>query len=217
MATVDERSLGVARLYARSMLDVALEQGTAADLGDELDAVVTGAERDEEFASFLMSPVLERDKRRRSLETMLRGRASDLLVDSLQVINRKGRMAILSQIVSEYHEAHRETLGQIEIRITSAVRLTDEQREDIRQRTKERTGKDTFLIEQVDPSLLGGLVVQVGDQKVDMSVRRDLQLLSSRFARRLSAEVVEGGRFVTEGETAGDEAGGSHDRRDEEE
>jgi len=217
MATVDERSLGVARLYARSMLAVALEQGAAEELGDELDAVLEGAVRDREFGAFLMSPVLERDKRRQSLEKALRGRASDLLIDSLQVINRKGRLQILPQVVEEYHEAHRETLGQVEVRISTAVPLTEAQREDLHRRTRESTGKETFLIEKVDPNLLGGLVVQMGDQKVDMSVRRDLQLLSARFVRRLSEEIVGGGRFVTEGETAGDEAGGSHEGRDEEE
>ena len=69
----------------------------------------------------------------------------------------------------------------------------------------------------VDPELLGGLVVQIGDQKIDMSVRRDLELLSGRFAARLSAELLAGKEFATGGELAGNGAPESQDGRDEDE
>jgi F-type H+-transporting ATPase subunit delta len=152
---------------------------------------------------------------------MLRGRASDLLVDALQVVNKKDRLAILPQIVSCYHEEHRELIGQLEVRISTAVELTDAQREYVRERTRVTQGKDTYLVETVDPDLLGGLVIQLGDRKIDMTVRRDLELLSQRFAARLSEEMLAGKGFaveidVTGGDDAGDEARPSHDGRNEE-
>ena len=216
MATVNERSLGVARLYARAMLTVADEQGAAHTLADELGDLVAHAHRDEAFGRFLASPVLERGRRRESLERMLRGRASDLLVDSLQVINQKNRLAILDQILAAYHAAHRELLGQVEVYVSTAVPLSDEQRTDIRGRATRYTGKEVLLVERVDADLLGGVIVQIGDQKVDMSVRRDLELLASRFAARLSKEMLGGRRFGLENDAAAGQAGGPHDGRDEE-
>ena len=197
MASVEERSLGVARLYAKAMLEVATELGAATSLAEELDGVRESARQDPEFALFLSSPILEREQRRASLETLLRGRASDLLVDTLQVINKKDRLGILDQIIEVYHEEHREQLGQIEVKISTAVELTEAQRDYVRERVKVTAGKEAFLIEEVDPDLLGGLVVQIGDQKIDMSVRRDLELLSARFSERLSAELLSGTEFST--------------------
>ena len=203
MASINERSLGVARLYAKAMLLVAEDQGASESLGDELAELLEHAGEDEEFGVFLSSPVLERDKRRQSLEATLRGRASDLLVDSLQVINKKDRLSILDQILEAYGEAYRELRGQIEVKVASAVALTDEQRADFLERTAQATGKRPFLSETVDPELLGGLVAQIGDEKVDMSVRRELQLLGARLSERLSSEIIEGHRFVTDSAAAG--------------
>ncbi len=215
MATVDERSLGVARLYAKAMLDIAAEQGAVDDLGDELDGMLDEMRRSPEFATFLASPIIERASRSASIEATMRGRASDLLVDSLQVINKKDRLAILPQIIEVYHEQQRERRGEIEVRLSTAVELNDAQREYVRERVKVTTGKDAFLVETVDTDLLGGLVVQVGDQKIDMSVRRDLELLSHRFEDRLEVELHREGAFSSDADS-GDEASASEDGRNSE-
>lgn len=215
MATVDERSLGVARLYARAMLAVAEEQGAAESLENELEALLAQADGDEEFGDFLSSPILERDKRRVSIEAMLRGHASDLLVDSLQVINKKDRLSILAQILEAYRGELRDLRGQVAVKVHSAVELNDEQRATMIERASSFTGRQAFLLEDVNPELLGGLVVQIGDQKVDMSVRRDLELMSSRFAARLSEELLVASDFGSAGELEG-VAAASHDGREEE-
>jgi F-type H+-transporting ATPase subunit delta len=211
MASINERSLGVARLYARAMLTVAAEQGVAESFSEELADVVTLAARDQDFDRFLTSPVLDADSRRESIEKTLRGRASDLLVDSLQVINSKGRLALLEQIFVAFEKEHRTLLGQVEVKVSTAVALSDSQREQIRARTSVYTGKEAFLVEEVDPDLLGGLVVQVGGEKADMSVRRDLELLSSAFASRLSTEILAGREFF-----AGSDSPESPDGEEEE-
>ena len=211
MASINERSLGVARLYARAMLTVAAEQDAAGSFSEELSDVVSLAARDEDFDRFLNSPVLDTDSRRESLEKALRGRASDLLVDSLQVVNSKGRLALLEQILVAYQQEHRTLLGQIEVKVSTAVELSDSQREQIRERASAYTGKEAFLVEQVDPDLLGGLVVQVGGEKVDVSVRRDLQLLSNAFAGRMSTEILAGKEF-----SAGSDSDESPDGEEEE-
>ncbi len=211
MGSINERSLGVARLYARAMLTVAAEQGAAESFSEELSDMVSLASHDEDFGRFLNSPVLDAESRRESLEKALRGRASDLFVDSLQVVNSKGRLALLEQILAAYEQEHRTLLGQIEVKASTAVALSESQREQIRERVSAYTGKEAFLVEEVDPGLLGGLVVQVGGEKVDMSVRRDLELLSSAFASRMSTEILAGKEF-----SAGSDLDESPDGEEEE-
>ena len=104
----------------------------------------------------------------------------------------------------------------VEVRVTSAVELTEAMRSYVRERARVTTGRDTYLVEKVDPDLLGGLVVQVGGQKIDMSVKRDLELLTARFAQRLSIELLAAEGFGTQGGDAGDDARASHDGREEE-
>ena len=211
MASVDERHLGIARVYARAMLDIAEEQNAAESLGDELADLVALSQMDPDLEGFLSSPVLDSDSRRETFERAFRGRASDLLIDSLQVINKKGRLGLLEPMLVVYQEELRALRGEVEVKIATAVPLTEEQREDVRTRASEFTGKKAFLIEDVNADLLGGLVLQIGDQKVDMSVSKDLELLSNAYAKRLSSELLSGRQFATESDSAE-----SQDGREEE-
>lgn len=207
MGSVDVRQLGIARVYARAMLDLAEEQQAAESLRDELVDLVAMSRTDADLESFLSSPVLDSDRRRQTLDTLLRGRASDLLVDSLQVINKKGRLSLLEPMLVAYQEELRVLRGEVEVKITTAVPLSDEQREDVRSRAAEYTGKKVFLVEQVDADLLGGMVLQIGNQKVDMSVSRDLELLRHSYAARLSSELLSGTQFATASDSAESEDG----------
>lgn len=207
MASVDERHLGIARLYGRAMLSVAAEQDAAESLLDELEELVGLSRTDAEFEHFLSSPILDGESRRETLERALRGRASDLLVDSLQVINKKGRLDLLEPMLATYQEELRALRGEVEAKITTAVPLTNEQREDVRARVSSYTGKKAFLVEQVNADLLGGMVIQVGDQKVDMSVSRDLELLGKAYSKRLSSELLAGRQFATESDSSESEDG----------
>lgn len=207
MGSVDVRQLGIARLYARAMLDLAEEQQAAESLRDELVDLVGMSRTDADLESFLSSPVLDSDRRRETLETLLRGRASDLLVDSLQVINNKGRLDLLEPMLVAYQEELRALRGEVEVMITTAVPLSDEQRQDVRARVAEYTGKKVFLVEDVKSDLLGGMVLQIGDQKVDMSVSRDLELLRHAYSERLSSELLSGTQFATASDSAESEDG----------
>ena len=79
--------------------------------------------------------------------------------------------------------------GQVEVKVTTAVPLTDEQRDNLKERPSRYSGRDSFLVEVVDADLLGGLVIQVGDSRIDGSLRTRLQSIGSR---------LEGTRFQSE-------------------
>nr|MDP9122938.1 F0F1 ATP synthase subunit delta [Acidobacteriota bacterium] len=104
---VDERELGVGRVYARAILDLAESQGAAESLLGELTDLAAYAAGNPEFESFLTSPLIEDGARVDVLEKIFRGRASDLLVDALQVVNRKGRIGLLRAIAQAYRQEYR--------------------------------------------------------------------------------------------------------------
>jgi F-type H+-transporting ATPase subunit delta len=189
MASVDDRELALGRIYAKAMLDLAEERGEADALLDELAAVVEYLDRDPDFERFLASPLIDEKDRAASVETLLRGRASDLLVDALQVINRKGRLGALRAIAEAYRQEHRDLRGLVDVYVKTAVPLTGPLRERLAAAVVRFTGKRPDLFERVDPAILGGMVVDVAGQKIDASVAARLREMGAALARRASEEI----------------------------
>jgi len=184
MPKLDDKQIGVARIYCRALLELAEKQGVADAVGAELGEIAELVERDARFDSFIASPLVDPDDRERFLEKVFRGRATDVLVDALQVMSRKGRLAVLPTLAAVYHQEHEALRGRIEAHVVSAVALSDAARERLTKTLTRSTGLTVDLQESVDPSLLGGLIVRVGDRKYDGSVRHKVRVLRSIFDER---------------------------------
>jgi F-type H+-transporting ATPase subunit delta len=191
MAKIDDRELGVARIYAEAMLELAEAQGEGDALLAELAQVAELVERTPELASFLASPVVDAAARREVLEKTLRGRASDLLVDALQVVNRHGRLGLLPAIAAAYRAVERRRRGLVDARVVTAVPFTDEQRAGVTAAIAHYTGKRPDLTLDVDPAVLGGLVVEVEGKKMDTSLAGRLRSFARDLEER-AARVVWG-------------------------
>ena len=144
---------------------------------------------DEAFATFVASPMIDAEDRARTLEKLFRGRASDLLVDSLQIIQRKDRLALLPTIAEAFRQQHQREQGRVDVRIKTATALSDRLREDLRRAITERYGRQPEFFEQVDESLIGGMVLQVDDEKVDSSVVRQIEKLRRTMHDRAAKEI----------------------------
>jgi F-type H+-transporting ATPase subunit delta len=203
MANVDSRETGVARVYARAMLDLAAAQGQEDELLAELQELGRAIENDAELATFLASPLVSSEARAEVLEKVFRRRASDLLVDALEVINHHGRLGLLPAIAAAYRDAYRDLRGLVDVRVTTAVPLSEAQRASLSKAIAKLTGKQPQLIERVDPSILGGLVVEVAGEKTDTSLATRLHDVGTELAER-AAQELHGGKRLFEGlEAAG--------------
>lgn len=208
MANVNGRDLRVARIYAKAMLDLAAAQGEEDSLLDELHELGRAVAGDAELATFLASPLVSAGSRAKVLETIFRRRASDLLVDSLEVINRKGRLGLAAAIAEAYRGEYRERRGLVDARVTTAVPLGEAQRANLAAAVAKLTGKQPELIERVDPAILGGLVVEVAGEKIDTSLATQLRDMGAILAERAAAELHGGARLVEESGGGRSEGGG---------
>jgi F-type H+-transporting ATPase subunit delta len=188
----DDKTAAVARVYAAALLALAEEDGRADEVRDELTALEELVERSPAFHDFLVSPAIGADERSASLEKALRGRASDLVADAVQVMNRKGRSGLLPAVAATYREAHDVLRQRVEVRVTSALPLTAAQRERLAAAVEAATGRQPSLEERVDPAILGGLVVQLGDRKADASLATRLKNLSAALLARASRQLRSG-------------------------
>jgi F-type H+-transporting ATPase subunit delta len=196
MAGVNEQEMAIGRLYAEAILKVAEEQGQAEALQEELAEVAKYLDQNPEFLQFLASPLIEEDSHRQVIEDAFRGRASDLLVDALLVINRKGRLSSLRAIAEAYRMALRDLRGWMDVHVRTAVPLSETLRQRLTQALAASTSRKPSLIEHVDPSVVGGLVVEVEGRKIDASVASRLHGLSEALLARASREIHSGRAYV---------------------
>ena len=190
MAKVDERDMALGRLYGRSIFEVAGSTEVAESILEGLNALVQSTDDDRDLAYFFTSPLVGVEHRAEVLEKSLRNRADDILVDALQVINRKGRLASLPVIAAGLAEAIDDALGRVNVEVTTAVALTAAQRKLIEASAAKVTGKTPRLITQVDPSILGGLILHVAGTVLDQSVAGDVAKVRESMLLRASGGVL---------------------------
>jgi len=198
MAAIQDKQSAVAGVWADSLMARAAAAGREDELLAELDGVLELFERETELESLLASPIVDDDAKRTLLEKALRGRASDLLVDGLQVMRRKGRLGLVRAVARAYRAAWLVRRGRVEVRVASAVPLDDALRAALTSAAERRTGREPILVERVDEDLIGGLVVRIGDDKFDSSVASDLARLERALLERSSHELLSGKSYFTE-------------------
>ena len=201
MPSMNDEDLALARVYSIGMLELAEAKGEVDRLREELLDLAAYRDRDAELESFLYTPTVDTDTRRKVLEKLFRGRYSDLCVDSLQVLNRKQRLGLIRGVAEAYRLLHEDRQGLVEVQVRTATPLSEGLRDRLREVTTSHTGKETVLVETVDDSLLGGMIVRIGDERFDLSVAARLRSLCRMLLDRASRE-IHSGRTFCEG-TAG--------------
>lgn len=190
MAKRDEKNQHIARIYSQSLLALADKAGASEVLRDELLDLVALLDDNPRLRDFFESPLVDTEARTSMLERTLRGRASDLLVDGLQVINRHGRLALVDTIAEAYRTDFQARTGHVDVEVVTAVPLSDAQRRAIAESVEATDGRKADLVESVDPSLLGGMIVRVGDRKIDTTVAKDLRTVRAQLAERAAREIL---------------------------
>jgi F-type H+-transporting ATPase subunit delta len=197
-AQFTEDAMLVADVYASALLETAQDRGQYEDLAAELADFIAYMDREPEFALFMTADTVDDEPRRESLEKLFRGRMNDLLLNLLQVLNNRRRMGILRAVARCVQLRVEARHHQREVTVRSAVPLSDTLREQVRRVVGEYIGREALLIEQLEPELIGGLVLQIGDVQVDASVDSKLRIMLKRLMERATVEIHQGERYVVE-------------------
>ncbi|MGQ0830789.1 MAG: ATP synthase F1 subunit delta [Microthrixaceae bacterium] len=167
--------------YATALLDVARSEGALADVEDELFRVARLLEGNDELRTTLTDHALPVSRRQQIVEDLLGGRANPVTTSLVSMVVGTGRARDLTAIVDELVKLSAAEVNKEVAEVRSAIDLTDDQKQRLAAALEAATGKKVELKVIVDPTVLGGLVAQVGDTVIDGSVKTSLAQLKTAF------------------------------------
>ena len=172
----------VARPYAAATFRSALEQSALAAVGDSL-ALVAAIARDGQMHAVLLNPKIAAPQKKEIFAAAAGGRLHALVTSLVSMLVDNHRAALIGSVEEQFQALKHEHEKVLRAHITSAQPLTDQQRADIVSALETRYGKKIEAQLDVDPELLGGARVQVGDQVIHASVRDALAQMAAALTR----------------------------------
>lgn len=173
----------VARRYARAIFDLAQERDLVDQVDQELNLVATMVESNRQLKAVMNDVLISPEVKRDLVERIFAGKVSPLVMNFLQLVVRKRREAWIPVMYRSFLDLANEARGIVEVEVRSAVPLPNETLVTLQSKLQTRFGKRVKFETQVAPELLGGLVVRVGDELMDGSVRTRLRRIHDRMIR----------------------------------
>ncbi len=166
--------------YASALFDLARDGRHIDAVGRSLDALNQALADSKDFAELIASPLVSREQAAKAFDALVPQLGVDPLTASfLGVLARNGRKRELRAIIRLFRRIAAEHRGEVTADVITARPLKDDQLAELRQRLRSRAGREVTVDAQVDPNILGGIVVKLGSQRIDASIRTKLNRLAS--------------------------------------
>lgn len=168
-------------LYAEALVSVIAAEGNINEVQDELFRFSRALESHDELRQVLSDPHIPAERRQQIVQDLLQGKASDTTLGIVSMVVATGRIKELPAIVDRLLEFTATRTNKAIAEVRSAVELDETQRARLAEALKARLGHEVDVVVIVDPTVLGGIVTQVGDTVIDGSVRHRLAQLKESF------------------------------------
>jgi F-type H+-transporting ATPase subunit delta len=164
----------VGKKYGVALFRAAQKQNQIEEIFDNLKNIIVLKEKNIRFIEFLENPRIRDKDKKDFIKSLSEGRVPDLLVSLLILLLDKNRIKYLPEIFSEYQRLYKEDQGIVEAEVITAFPLDHFLTGRLKEKLEKKTGKRLEMITKVDPFILGGVVVKMGDRIVDKSIRYQL-------------------------------------------
>jgi F-type H+-transporting ATPase subunit delta len=172
----------IAEVYARSLFEVAQEGDSLDRVHEELAEFADALDESQDLRVFFFSPYFSSQEKKEGIAKLIDD-ADESFVRFLQLLAERHRMPVIFRIRRRFDELWREENKLLPVTVTSAIELDSSLVEGIGERIEQQTGRKIELSSRVDPDVLGGIVLQVGNMVLDASVRNRLDQLRKTVAR----------------------------------
>jgi len=168
--------------YAKSLLDIAKEQGQLEVVYEDMQTLHSITKNSRDFVMLLRSPVVTADKKNKVITAVIDGKISALTATFIKLLVSKAREAVLPEIIPAFIQQYKAFKNIYIVRLVTAAPVSDALKNEIVNRVKQTSNMQNIELEAtVDNSLIGGFTLQAGDKLVDASVAYDLKQIAKQF------------------------------------
>ena len=167
--------------YAKAILSFALEQNKEVEVNDDMLLIASTINENEDLQMLLNSPVIKSDLKKSTLKEVFSSKISSLSVGLIDLLIDNKRLSIISEVAKKYTVLYDKLKGIEVAKVTTAVPLTKELNEQVLKKVKEITGKEATIENNVNPDIIGGFILRIGDVQYDASISNKLQVLRRQF------------------------------------
>ncbi len=167
--------------YAKSLYELAKENKSEKEILEELMSLGEILNENSDFLKLLTSPAIAFSEKKELVSAVFKGKLSDYVESFLLLMTEKGRASSFLGACTAYKEIFNEENGICEAEVTSVIELSTEQQQALSAKLSTLTGKKISLKLKIDTSIIGGLIVKIGNEQIDNSVKTKLWDISSQI------------------------------------
>lgn len=172
----------LASRYAKSLIDLAIEKGQLEKVYADMQWLQAVCKSNRDFVNLLRSPIIKADAKRKIIAAVTAGNIGEITTAFNSLLISKGREGNLPEIVAAFIASYKEHKNIHTIKLTTATPVSDAVKKSIIEQVKKSAGFQNVEVEEkVDANLIGGFVLQIGDQLVDASIAYDLRAIAKQF------------------------------------
>jgi F-type H+-transporting ATPase subunit delta len=172
----------IAQVYSRALFEVAREQDELDVVREQLGEIADAIARERDLQVFFFSPYFSTEEKKQGLEKAVEG-AHELVLNTLSLLIEKHRMPALFRIRRQYDKLWEEENRLLPVELKSAIELDKSTVSQVAEAIESQTDRRIELKTEVDPDILGGIVLRVGNSILDASIRNRLEQLRKQLAR----------------------------------
>lgn len=171
----------VAYRYAKALIELAQEKNVLEQVHTDMQFFVQTIDNNRPLYLMLQSPIVPHAKKFNVMRDLFQSRLHPITFSIFEIITRKNREEVLYSVAKAFHELYNRYKNIHVAHVTTTFPLDDSLRTQFRQMAGETLGKKIELEEKIDPSLIGGFILRVGDKQIDQSIKSKLQKLEQEF------------------------------------
>lgn len=175
------REIKVAYRYAKSLLGIAIEQKALEDVHNDMQLINQVCSENKDLAILLKSPIIKGDKKTAILVEIFGKNISKISNAFILIILTKKREAILADIATAFIDIYKTEKNIATASVTTAVKISEQQKTQIIELLKSQGNTSVDLKEIINPEIIGGMILKVGDKQIDESIKRKLTNLEMEF------------------------------------
>jgi len=167
--------------YAKAILNFAVEQHKEDNVNDDMLLIVNTLEENKDLQLMLNNPILKTNLKKDTLKAIFSSSASSLTISLINLLIDNNRLSILNEVAKKYTIIFDELKGKEIAKITTAIPLNSALNNQVLDKVKEITGKQASIENIINPNIIGGFILRIGDIQYDASIANKLQSLKRQF------------------------------------